>query len=160
MKCGISLIFFLIAGFSVFADSRVERDSTKKDSKTPLIRIIKYKENVMVLNSNSRKGLYRFFFPKRVLGEFEITNDGLQFNPFSKAPSDISEKQFASQYWNDDLEIERISLPYSSIKKIRKWYGVKITMTDSKKYWFTTNHARKMVKQLQSNLDIQSSNSK
>jgi hypothetical protein len=108
----------------------------------------------MVFNDNSRKGIYGFFFPKRILGEYQITADGLQFTPFSVSPPDIEEKQFLKQYWNDDLEIEKISLAYSSIKKVRKWYGVKITMTDGKKYLFTTNHPNKMVKELQSKLDV------
>jgi uncharacterized protein YlzI (FlbEa/FlbD family) len=147
------IFLFLIASSSAFAYSE-QRDSTKKHTRTPLIRIVKYKENVMVFNDNSRKGIYGFFFPKRILGEYQIIADGLQFTPFSVSPPDIEEKQFLKQYWNDDLEIEKISLAYSSIKKVRKWYGVRITMTNGKKYLFTTNHPNKMVKELQSKLDV------
>jgi hypothetical protein len=151
-----SLLFFLLFGFSIFAVSRDGRDSTNKDSKKAWIHIVKYKENVMVLNAEKSQkglGLYNFYFPRRILGEYKIEPSGLQFIPFSETPPDMTEQQFVSQYWNDDLAVEKFFIPFSNIKKVKKWYGVKITMNDGKKYLFTTYHTKKMVKELQSHLD-------
>lgn len=150
------LLPFLLFGLFICAASD-DKDSTNKHSKKPWIHVVKYKENVMVLNAENQRnglGLYNFYFPKRILGEYEVTNSGLQFIPFSETPPDMTKKEF-NQYWNDEIEIERIFIPFTDIKKVKKWYGVKIKMRNGKKYLFTTNHPKKMVEELQSHLTNQ-----
>lgn len=150
------VLFFLCFGISVNADSGDDKDTTKRDPKKPWIHIVKYKENVVELHAKSpHKGLgvYIFFFPRRVLGAYEIQPDGLLFTPFINAPDDIPQKQF-EQYWNDGLSPEQMFIPFSTITRVKKWYGVKIKTREGEKITFATHHAKKMVKEIQSHLDV------
>jgi hypothetical protein len=150
----VVLFVCLMFSFSTYANWGNGRDSTK--SKTPWIRVVKYKADAMLFEvENPGDGLkYNIFAPRWIFGEYSLTTDGFQYSPISEIPDFMTQKQFNKVFWNDDIQPESFFIPYSYIKKVKLWgQKIKIITKDQQKFRFAAQHAKKKFKQIDARLN-------